>query len=110
MDVLDEEILHLWKLLNQHKTLYIMVGGFATSLHGFNRVTADIDLWIKDTIENRKSLRSVMRDLNIGDHESLESTQFVPGFCSIPLNSGIELDIMTEMKGLEQNKFHECYK
>ena len=54
MDILDNEILNLWRLLQKHNTLYIMVGGFATNLNGFERMTADIDLWIKDTSENRK--------------------------------------------------------
>jgi len=110
MDILDEEILNLWKLLHQHNTAYIMVGGFATNLHGFSRTTADIDLWIKDTPENRKNLRNVLKDLDIGDFEAIESIDFVPGWSSISLNSGFELDIMTSLKGFEQISFDECYK
>ena len=87
-----------------------MVGGFATTLHGFDRTTADLDLWIKDTVENRKSLRNVLKELSIGDFESIETTQFVPGFTSIMLNSGFELDIMTFLKGFDQVKFDECYE
>lgn len=109
MDILEEEILELWRLLEKNKVLYIMVGGFATTLHGFNRNTADIDLWIKDTKENRQSLRKVLNELDIGDFESIESTQFVPGFTSINLNSGFELDLMTDLNGLAQIKFDECY-
>ncbi len=110
MDILDEEILNLWRLLNKHKVLYIMVGGFATTLHGFNRNTADIDLWIKDTKENRQGLRKVLIEMEIGDFESVESTQFIPGFTTIKLNSGFELDLMTYLKGLDQIKFDECFK
>lgn len=33
-----------------------------------------------------------------------------PGFTSISLNSGFELDIMTYMKGLDQSQFDECFK
>lgn len=109
MDLLDDEILNLWRLLNKHGTLYIMVGGFATTFHGFNRATEDLDLWIKDTPENRKSLRRVLKELDIGDFESVETTQFIPGFTSIILNSGFELDIMTSLKGFDQVRFEECY-
>ncbi len=31
-----------------------MVGGFAAILHGTSRTTQDVDIWIKDTGENRK--------------------------------------------------------
>ena len=110
MDVLDDEILNLWKLLNKHSTLYIMVGGFATNLHGFQRTTADIDLWIKNTPQNRKNLRNTLKDLGIGDFESIETTEFIAGWSTISLNSGFELDIMTSLKGLDQIMFDECYE
>jgi hypothetical protein len=110
MDILDEEILRLWKLFDQYKLEYIMVGGFATSLHGFSRSTADVDIWIKDTLNNRKALRSVLKDLEIGDFEAIETMQFIPGYSSIMLNSGFELDIMTSLSGFEQVKFDECFK
>jgi len=36
MDVLDEELLNFWKTMDTWKVQYIMVGGFATNIHGFN--------------------------------------------------------------------------
>ena len=110
MDVLDDEILNLWRVLNLNSVFYIMVGGFATNLHGFSRTTADMDIWIKDTVENRKNLRRSLTDMGLGDFEVIESTQFVAGWSSIALNSGFELDIMTELKGLPQDRFDECFE
>jgi hypothetical protein len=110
VDILDDEILRLWSLLNKNKTIYLMVGGFATTLHGFNRNTEDIDIWIKDTIENRVSLRNTLNELRVGDFESIETTQFIPGYKSIVLNSGFELDIMSSLQGFEQIKFDDCYR
>lgn len=110
MDLLDEEILKLWSLLNKHSVNYIMVGGFASALHGFNRNTEDVDIWIRDTIENRKALRATLKELGIGDFESIETSQFIPGYTSILLNSGFELDIMTSLKGFEQERFEACYQ
>lgn len=109
MDILDDEILNLWKSLNKHKVKYIMIGGFATNLHGFSRTTADIDLWIKDTSENRKSLQCVLNELELGKFENIETMQFLPGWTSIKLASGFELDIMTEIKGFSNANFDECY-
>jgi hypothetical protein len=68
-----------------------------------------MDLWIKDTLQNRKSLRKVLNELNLGDFEAIETTQFIPGFTSILLTSNFELDIMTSLKGFEQVKFDDCY-
>lgn len=110
MDILDTEILKLWELLHKHNVQYIMVGGFATNLHGFSRTTADLDLWIKDSIENRKRLKLVFNEMNLGDYKNIETMQFLPGWTSIFLSSGFELDIMTELKGLTPIDFDECYK
>ena len=51
MDMLNDELLRFWKALNENKVRYIMVGGFATRFHGFNRSTDDLDMWLEDTLE-----------------------------------------------------------
>ncbi|MBB5623728.1 hypothetical protein HDE69_004815 [Pedobacter cryoconitis] len=56
MDFLDEVLLLFWSSLNNHDVKYIMVGGFATRFHGFNRSTDDLDIWLYDTLDNRKNL------------------------------------------------------
>ena len=60
MDVLDDELLQFWKGLNNNNVRYIMVGGFATRFHGFDRSTDDLDLWLEDTVENRRRLRAAL--------------------------------------------------
>ncbi len=110
MDIFDDEIGQLWKLLHENDVKFILVGGFATNLHGHNRMTADIDIWLKDTLENRKKLRKALKELNLGDLKEIESMQLIPGWSSILLNSGIELDIMTLLKGFKQSDFDNCYE
>jgi hypothetical protein len=46
MDIFDKEILNFWSALQQSKVDYIMVGGYATNLHGYQRYTGDMDIWI----------------------------------------------------------------
>ena len=108
MDVLDEELLRFWEALNKNNVRYIMVGGFATRFHGYNRNTDDLDMWLEDNLQNRKNLKIALNELGYGDFASIETMQFVPGWTSF-YAAGIELDIMTEMKGLEGLSFDECY-
>lgn len=110
MDVFNEELLNFWKSLQQNGVRYIMVGGVATNLHGFHRMTEDIDIWIEDSLDNRKKLRKAFNDYGMGDFEPLERMQFVPGWTYFHLNNGLRLDIMVSMKGLEDANFEECYK
>lgn len=107
MDILDEELVKFWKVLNDNEVRYIMVGGFAIRFHGFNRSTDDLDMWLEDTLENRKHLRRAFSELGYGDYASLETMQFVPGWTNFYVEGGIELDIMTQMKGLEDVSFKE---
>lgn len=109
MDVLDEDILSIWRSLHHFNVQYIMVGGFATNMHGFSRITADLDIWIKDTPENRKNFRAALKEAQMGDLEEIETTDFIPGWTSLYLSSGMELDIMTYLKGFPEERFDECY-
>ncbi len=109
MDIFDADILLLWKCLQQNDVRYIMIGGFAINLHGYNRSTKDIDIWIEDTLDNRKKLRKALKEQGSGDYEPIERMQFLPGWSDFQLNMGFPLDVITNVKGLEKIGFEECY-
>jgi hypothetical protein len=108
VDVFDENLLAFWRSLQQNKVQYILIGGYAINFHGFQRFTGDMDIWLKDTLQNRQALRNVFIDCDMGDYPILESMQFIAGWTEFHLNNGLTLDILTEMKGLEDYTFDEC--
>jgi len=103
MDVFDEELLRFWKTAFESDLKYIMIGGVATNLHGYQRTTEDIDIWIEDTKLNREILGKVFREYGIGEIKTLLEMQFVPGWTYFHLNNGMRLDVMTSVKGLEKS-------
>jgi hypothetical protein len=109
MDVLDDDLLAFWSALNKYEVKYIMIGGFATRFHGYNRNTDDLDIWLEDSLISRKGLRMAFEELKYGDYPSIETMQFVPGWTTF-YAAGIELDIMTDMIGLDDLTFNDCYK
>jgi len=109
MDIFDTEILNFWKSLQNNDVRFIMIGGFATNLHGYQRYTGDMDIWLEDTEQNRKSLRKAFLEYGLGDIALLEQITFVVGWTDFYLNNGLKLDIITNMKGLEEYSFSECY-
>lgn len=108
MDIFDEEIIKFWKALAHNNVNYIMVGGYATNMHGYQRYTGDMDIWLEDSLDNRKKLRAAFLDAEMGDYFMLETIQFVPGWTDFQLNNGLKLDILTSMIGLEKYSFAEC--
>ena len=106
MDFLDEDLIHFWTILNKYSVQYIMVGGFAVNLYGYTRATNDIDLLIKDDIVNRQKLAGAFSELGYGNI-SFETLQFVPGWTNFYIGTGIQLDIMTSLKGVDLS-FDEC--
>lgn len=109
MDFYDSDYISLWHHLNEHGVKYILVGGVAINLQGYQRYTGDLDLFLEDTMENRKRLRKAYKAYSNLDFKSFETIQFVPGWVNFPLNTGSRLDIQTFMKGIEAS-FEECYQ
>jgi hypothetical protein len=108
MDIFDEEIIKFWSCLTTSKVKYIMVGGYATNLNGYQRFTGDMDIWIEDTLENRKNLRDAFKNCDMGDYYMLETMQIIPGWTNFNLNNGLKLDLMLDVKGLEGFTFQQC--
>jgi hypothetical protein len=82
--------------LANNKVKYIMIGGFAAILHGGSRITQDVDIWIKDTAENRKKFRTAIANIGLGDYPELETTEFIPGWTSIYLYQGFDQGALRE--------------
>ncbi len=110
MDIFDGDIIQFYKALQNCSVKYIMVGGYATNIHGYQRYTGDMDIWIEETIENRINLRKAFNKAGMGDYFMMERIQFIPGWTDFRLNNGLRLDILIEMKGLEGYTFDECYQ
>lgn len=110
MDTHDESILLLWTHLANQGVRYIMIGGFAVNIHGFSRFTADVDILIEDSLVNRKKFRSALKDAGIGDFELLETMDIIPGYTTILLDNGMELDIFTKISGFEESDFSELFE
>ncbi len=84
-----------------------MVGGYATNIHGYQRYTGDMDMWIEDSPENRNKLRAAFKEANMGDYFMMGTMQFVPGWSDFMLNNGLRLVILVKMLGLEEFSFDE---
>ena len=72
MYIFEEEIIKFWKALPDNGVKYIMVGGYAANIHGYQRYTGDMDMWIDDTTENRTNLRKAFKEAGMEDYFMME--------------------------------------
>ncbi len=104
---MTDQINNIFSIFFKCKVKYIVIGLFAVNLYGYTRNTGDLDIYIDDSIQNRKNLREAFIEIGIGDFEALETMQFVAGWTEFNLDYGMRLDLMTNIKGLEDKPFDE---
>ncbi len=86
--------------LNKHDVEYILVGGYAVIFHGYARTTGDIDIWVNRSDVNYSKLKNSIEEFGLPifpQTDFLNSSNEVFRFGRRP----IEIDIMTQCKGLE---------
>lgn len=67
MNVFFEEHKLILKTLNSHEVEFMMVGGYAVIYHGYNRVTGDMDIWLKPDNDNKLKLIKSLSALGFDD-------------------------------------------
>jgi predicted nucleotidyltransferase len=103
------ELLRLLNEFNNNGVRYMIVGGFAVNHYGYSRTTADIDMYLEDTEDNRKKLIDSLDQLGYGRMDMFLTIPILPGYCEIMMDDGMYLDLMTEIKGLDSKNFKEHY-
>jgi hypothetical protein len=99
----------IFSLFEKHNVKYLLIGGYAVVIYGYNRGTADIDLWVEPTNENKYRIINAFRELNLSD-ESLKLLSSIDFEGEVKvLNMGEEpnkVDFLTRVQGVS---FDEAY-
>jgi len=105
----NPEALLLVQTFEKRNVAYIIVGGFAVNRYGYNRSTGDLDILLKDTNTNRANLILALADMDYGQFDVLMTIPIIAGYCEILMDDGMYVDLMTEIPGLDKDKFEEYY-
>ena len=65
MDLFLDETKKFLLLLSKHEVEFIVIGGYAVIYHGYERVTADLDLLLKPDEINKSKLMNAFREYGI---------------------------------------------
>ena len=110
MDISSDDVQNLLKSFANHQVKYMLIGGMAGAFYGHTRTTADMDIWIKNTPENRAGLVQSLKENLVTGAEYLLNTQFVFGYATVPFGkNGFSLDLGEQTKLFSQQDFDICY-
>lgn len=94
------------KLLIKNKVEYLIVGGYAVSIHGYPRYTGDLDIWLNPTPENAEKILLSVNEFGFSSFR-LTKEDFTRRGNVIQLGyPPLRIDLLTEIDGVT---FDECY-
>jgi hypothetical protein len=94
-----EDLVGLCRSLNREGVRYVLIGGFATILHGSARTTKDVDLLVDPSEDNVRSIRralAVLPDNAVAEVEDAD----VRRHRVVRVADEIVVDLMAEAGGL----------
>lgn len=93
-----DEIVEIFRALERESVEYVLVGGVAVGLHGFERATSDLDLFVRPTDDNvdrlKAALRSVFDDPSIEEISAVDLAGAYPTIRYGPPEADYVIDIL----------------
>ncbi len=102
MNVLIEPHKDILRKLIEFKVEFILIGGYAVNFHGYNRVTADMDVWLKPDNQNRTKFMDFLKAEGF-DEESLNQigeTDFTKHAAFHIGEKPLQIDFLTIISGI----------
>jgi hypothetical protein len=108
-DIFNDDFRDFIQSLNNNDVEYLLVGGYAVILHGYRRLTGDMDIWVNQTRENYNKLVRAFNEFGLPVFDMTEQT-FLNSEIADVFSFGrppVSIDILTHLKGVE---FEEAFK
>jgi len=106
--IFNDDFRDFIQAMNHQNVEYILVGGYAVILHGYRRVTGDMDIWVNRTTENYQRLAKAFAEFGLPLFDMTES-KFLDVEVADVFSYGrppVSIDIITKLKGVE---FDDAY-
>ncbi|NOT50378.1 MAG: hypothetical protein HOP10_03770 [Chitinophagaceae bacterium] len=97
MDILNKEFLSFLACAEKNKLRYLLIGGYAVNFYGYNRHTADMDIWLAPYNENRDAFMNTLLCMSYTDEEvaPLQKEDFTIPFVAAIGSGDAIVDVLT---------------
>src|SRR5579863_3886925 len=102
-NIFNDDFRDFIEAMNNYNVEYILVGGYAVILHGYRRVTGDMDIWVNRTKENYSKLTMAFAKFGMSVFD-MDEEKFLDAENADVFTYGkppICIDIITKLKGVE---------
>lgn len=101
--VLPPDFSEFLKFLNRNEVEYLLIGGYAVNYYGYVRYTGDIDIWVRQSLENAEKLTRAFADFGF----KVEVNDFLQPKAMVRFGvSPLKVEVITQISGVD---FSECY-
>ncbi|HEY5959539.1 MAG TPA: nucleotidyltransferase [Polyangiaceae bacterium] len=93
--------IELCRLFNEHRVEYLLVGGQAVIAHGYPRLTKDMDLWVRPSLENGQRVLLALSEFGtpLADFDAEKLTD--PRTLLMLGRDPFRIDILTDIPGID---------
>src|SRR5688572_13792680 len=93
--------IELCELLSAHGADYLLVGGQAVIAHGYPRLTKDMDLWLRPTLENGRRVLNALSDFGTPLRDFTAERFLDPETIVMLGREPFRVDLLTHIPGVE---------
>ena len=97
---LEDDFIDFVELCNKHAVEYLIVGGYAVSIHGYPRSTKDLDVCIKISEENAVKMVRVINDFGLSSLNLTRDDFLKRDFITQLGHEPIRIDILNDIDGV----------
>jgi predicted nucleotidyltransferase len=97
---LEKDIIEFLELCNNHEIKYLVIGGYAVSIHGYPRSTKDIDVCIEMSESNATKMVQVINDFGFGSLKLAKEDFLKKDFITQLGFPPLRIDVLNDLEGV----------
>ena len=97
---LETDFIDFVNLCNKYEVEYLVIGGYAVSIHGYPRSTKDLDICIKISEENALKMVRVINDFGFASLKLTKEDFLKRDFITQLGSEPVRIDILNDLDGV----------